>query len=183
MITIDDLQLVGWLKKAKGLKGELKVSFEAFFITYLESEGVPDYLFLKKKEELIPCFIEQLDIQTADIAYIKFEDIEDKKTAVAYQHAELFIKKDMFTKAGIAITEETEEYWWDFLLGYELIMQENQSLGKIDDIIYLPEHELAQVIYQGKEVLLPLHEDFIAKVDEEKNIIYMDLPNGLLDLD
>ena len=36
--------------------------------------------------------------------------------------------------------------------------------------------------YKEKQVLIPMVEDFIADIDEEKEIIYLNLPEGFWDL-
>jgi 16S rRNA processing protein RimM len=46
----------------------------------------------------------------------------------------------------------------------------------------MPQQEIAVVVYQNKEVLIPLNEKLIVSIDEDKKVILMDLPEGLLTL-
>ena len=41
---------------------------------------------------------------------------------------------------------------------------------------------LAKVTIRGKEVLLPLNEQSLVKVDKKKQTVYLQLPEGLLDI-
>ena len=67
------------------------------------------------------------------------------------------------------------------LLNYTIQAAGYPMLGPIEEIIDLPEHYLAQVKYQGKEVLIPLHEDLILENKAPTKVLVMDLPEGLLD--
>ena len=51
----------------------------------------------------------------------------------------------------------------------------------MEDIFETPQQLLAQVTYQEKEILIPLNEDFIIKIDNKKKSISLQLPDGLID--
>jgi len=55
-------------------------------------------------------------------------------------------------------------------------------LGVIREIIENPAHELLVMEYLNNEVLIPVTESMIKGVDVEKELIFTDLPDGLLDL-
>jgi 16S rRNA processing protein RimM len=46
----------------------------------------------------------------------------------------------------------------------------------------MPQQEMAFVIHNGREVLIPLNESLIVSVDRENKTLLMDLPEGLLDM-
>ena len=39
-----------------------------------------------------------------------------------------------------------------------------------------------EIMYDSRIVLIPIHEDFIRKIDKVNNIIYLDIPDGLLEI-
>ena len=45
------------------------------------------------------------------------------------------------------------------------------------------DHFELPVDYQGKEALIPLNDDLILRIDEDKREIELRLPDGLFDLD
>ncbi len=45
----------------------------------------------------------------------------------------------------------------------------------------MPQQEMAFLDYKGAEVLIPLNVQLIVSINEEKQEILMDLPEGLLD--
>jgi 16S rRNA processing protein RimM len=67
------------------------------------------------------------------------------------------------------------------LLGYEII-EKDRSLGKILEVIEQPHQLLCRLELEGKEVLIPLHEDTIKKIDRKNNRVIVELPEGLLEI-
>ncbi len=66
----------------------------------------------------------------------------------------------------------------DFLLIDEIFGE----IGKIKDILEYPNQALFQTFYKEKEVLIPINDQFINKVDRNKKEIHLTLPKGLLEI-
>ncbi|MGB1204774.1 MAG: ribosome maturation factor RimM [Chitinophagales bacterium] len=176
-MDINNLYQVGVIIKSKGLKGEIKISFEAFFLAYLEeTESELEHLFVRTKTDCVPYFLEKITAQ-GNYHIIKFEDVDTKNNAEKLRNAKLLIE----TEKVADFLEEEENTFWNFLLGFTL-MNDDVEIGKIEDVYYLDTHELAMLQYENKELLVPLHESLIEIIDEENKIIAMVLPDGLLDL-
>jgi 16S rRNA processing protein RimM len=56
------------------------------------------------------------------------------------------------------------------------------SLGKIMGVSDNGEQVLVTLRFKDREVILPVVEDFIDKVDEEKKVLYFNAPEGLIDV-
>ena len=67
------------------------------------------------------------------------------------------------------------------LLGYTII-NDKESLGEILELIEQPHQMLCRLEVKGKEVLIPLHEETLKKVDHKNKEIFVELPDGLLDI-
>jgi 16S rRNA processing protein RimM len=70
---------------------------------------------------------------------------------------------------------------YTFLIGFSA-SNKNKTLGVIDDVFNMPANKLARVMQGQKELLIPLHNNFIVKIIKSKKEIHFDLPDGLLDL-
>ena len=46
----------------------------------------------------------------------------------------------------------------------------------------MPQQFMALLSYRGKEILIPINDAFVQDIDPEKGLLYMDLPDGLLDV-
>jgi 16S rRNA processing protein RimM len=68
------------------------------------------------------------------------------------------------------------------LLGYELITDEDENLGPIVEVIEQPHQVLLQVLLDGKEALIPLHQETLDKIDRKAKKVFVSLPDGLLDV-
>ena len=52
----------------------------------------------------------------------------------------------------------------------------------LDEFVEQPHQLLCRIEIETKEVLIPLHEDTIIKIDQKKKQIIVDLPEGLLEI-
>ena len=167
---------IGFLTKPKGLKGALRVSFEEFFIAYLETHS-PEHIFVSIRGQYVPFFIEAIENLNTNKTSIKFEEVDSVKDASALQNSSLYFKEEL-----VRAYMEAEEEDWAFLVGYTLVDDRHQTIGKIEGIVYLPNHELLQLTYNEQELLIPIHEDMVIIIDDTAKIIQMELADGLLDL-
>lgn len=166
-----DLIEIGWTGKPHGLKGEIKLRIQEFY---------EDDLFAATSlligDPAVPYFVEQLRAGGAVIG--KFETF-DSREAVA-----LLAGKPVWLMASqvSAVAEPEDATPWEAVVGYTIRAEGYPLLGPVTGIMGLPEHYLAEMKHDGKDILLPLHEDLIASVDEDNKILEMLLPEGLLDL-
>ena len=61
-------------------------------------------------------------------------------------------------------------------------MHGSENLGEIREVIEQPHQVLCRIDLNGKEALLPVNESTLVKVDQPARLVYLDLPDGLLDL-
>ena len=67
------------------------------------------------------------------------------------------------------------------LLGYTII-NNKEPLGEILELIEQPHQLLCRLEIKGKEVLIPLHEESLQKVNHKKKEVLVALPDGLLEI-
>lgn len=67
------------------------------------------------------------------------------------------------------------------LLGFHII-NEGEDLGEILEVIEQPHQVLCVILLDGKEALIPVHEDSLEKIDAKNRKVYVELPDGLLDI-
>ena len=56
------------------------------------------------------------------------------------------------------------------------------KLAPIETVYSFTEASLLVMPYKGKEVLIPINDDTIEKVDRANKTVYVNLPDGLLDV-
>ena len=56
------------------------------------------------------------------------------------------------------------------------------ELSEIIEVIEQPHQVLCTIMYKGKEALIPVHEASLLKLDKKNRKVYLDLPEGLLEI-
>ncbi|WP_448701777.1 ribosome maturation factor RimM [Mucilaginibacter sp. AW1-3] len=171
-MKIEDCFRIGSVIKTRGLKGELQA-----FIDFAEPEKLDfDALFLEVNGKLVPYFVESFKMPQKNTAFIYLEDIDhiDKAFPLA--------KKDIYLPNKLKPKKKKGEFGLKDLLNFIAVDVNEGELGEIIELQELPQQLIATVHYQGKEVLFPLNEAVIKGIDMVKNVVMVDLPEGLLDI-
>jgi 16S rRNA processing protein RimM len=63
-----------------------------------------------------------------------------------------------------------------------MIFNNKRELGEVVEVIEQPHQLLCVVMIDHKEVFIPIHEEFLKKLDKENKKLYVSLPDGLLDI-
>ncbi len=163
-----DMVIVGKLHKTHGVRGDLKVE------VYPPNFKMPERIYIKDKEGNFKA----LDV----LAYserkglIKFKGYEDLDKAKGLKHRYFYLEKTKLPKL-----KENEFYVYQ-LIDKEVIFNGNY-IGKVIEVDdRLSTAYLIIKCADEKVRHLPFISEFIKKIDEEKNIIEVDLPQGWLTL-
>ena len=171
-MVIDDCFKLGHIVKKHGLKGELSILLD---VDYPENYTRLESVFVEVNKQLIPFFIESLQLN-GDRGIVKFEEVDDLPSAERLFKADLYLSIE-----SLPILKEGQFYYHE-VIGYMVIDKSLGEIGIIDQIYEFPHQDLFGVTPKGKEVLIPINDQMIAKVDHELKQIQVDLPEGLLDV-
>ena len=61
-------------------------------------------------------------------------------------------------------------------------MNNKEELGEVIEVIEQPHQLLCTILIDGKEAFIPIHEDSLERVDKKNRKLYVDLPDGLLEI-
>ncbi|HEV7782774.1 MAG TPA: ribosome maturation factor RimM [Chitinophagaceae bacterium] len=163
---------IGKLVAVHGLKGELLLKHELGKKTSLK--GLQAIFIEDKKNSFLPWFIEATKIKNEEEIYIKLESIESREAAIRLTQKEIWVPEADFKKFASKSAPAS-------LLGYTII-NEKKPLGIILELIEQPHQLLCRLEIQGREVLIPLHEETLEKVNHAKKEVLVELPDGLLEI-
>lgn len=164
---------IGFCKKPHGIGGELKVQIEA---EYLEDFLHAEVIFIEMGGKQVPYFVE--NIRSGNEILIKLEDVNSREAASPLAAKEIFLReKDLSPEE-----EDEEDFDYQDFIGFQIIDTEAGMIGEIENIIEYPQQMMAVLQYQGREILIPLHENLIHDINIEDQTLLMNLPIGLLDL-
>jgi 16S rRNA processing protein RimM len=171
-MNVEDCFEIGYISKTRGLKGEVQVAF-----SYDEPEKLKiKSVFIEINTKLVPFFVDAYKIPMPLVGYFTFEDIDH------VDKAQNITKRKIFLPNRLKPKRKKEEFLYTDLVGFTADDLQNGNLGEITEVREYPQQYLATVNYKEKEVLIPLNEAFIIKLDIELKTISFDLPEGLLDL-
>ncbi|MEO5946196.1 MAG: ribosome maturation factor RimM [Chitinophagaceae bacterium] len=163
---------IGKLVAVHGLKGEFLLKHELGKKTSLK--GLQAIFIEEKKGSFLPYFIESTKIKTEDEVYIKLENVDSREAAIKLSAKKVWLTETDFKKFAAKNAPAS-------MLGYSII-HNNESLGEILELIEQPHQLLCRLEIEGKEVLIPLHQETLQKVDHKKKEVTVELPDGLLDI-
>lgn len=164
---------LGYVAKVHGLRGEVNVMLD---VDYPDDYEDLKHLFLEQKGRLIPYFLEHFVLQPGNRALAKFEDLNTIDQVEGLVGSEVYLPLTELQKL------EDDQYYFHELIGFEVIDETLGMIGPIQIIYDLETQNLLGVIHQGKEVLIPIQDGIILKVDKAAKKVFCQLPDGLLDI-
>ena len=167
MIKKGELFRAGRILKPHGLKGEVKFDFETNTI----NTGDVDCFILEIEGILVPFFVEEY---RSNGNLVKFQNIDTPEQAKELNNAPIYLPL-----SSIAPEEEIED-----IHRFTFFDIEDEMLGYIGRILHIDdntENVLFVVSCDGNEILIPAADDLVLDIDNEKRIIYMRLPEGLVE--
>ncbi len=171
MIREEEVFKIGVINKPHGVKGEVSFTFSDDIFDRTDC----DYLVLLLDGILVPFFIEEYRFKSDNVALVKFEDVDTAEKARMFTNIPVYFP----IKYMDNISEEIIS--WNIFEGFKVMDSRHGELGKIVGIDDSTINVLFVIEKNGKELLLPAHEEFVRDYDKDKKIVYVDIPDGLLD--
>lgn len=163
---------IGKLAATFGVDGQLVLEHNLGKKTSLK--GLETIFVEEKKDSFLPYFISSTKIKNEKEIYISFEGIQSKESAHLLIKKEAWIKEDDFKKFAGSTAPIS-------FLGF-MIVNDKEELGEVVEVIEQPHQLLCSIIINNKEVLIPIHENSLEKIDKKSRKLYVNLPDGLLDI-
>lgn len=169
----EDCFNLGKITRIFGTKGELTL--------VLDVDDPNDYInldffYADFDGEMIPYFIEKLIIKNGTAVIIKLTDIDEPKAAGALINRLIYLPLDRLPKLN------EDQFYYHEIIGYTIIDDVFGETGVIKDVLEFPMQEIIQIDHNGKEILLPISDELITKVDKENKFLYISAPEGLIEL-
>ncbi len=174
MIKQEDTFKIGYISKFRGICGEMELTFtdDAF------DRGDAEYLLFQLDGLLVPFFWEEYKFKNNDVAIFKFEGIETDMEAKKFVGTSVYYPTNCLPDE-----EEGELSSWKALTGFEVEDIHAGQLGCVEYVDASSANILLSIsTLDGKELLIPFHDDFLVDYDLKQRILRLELPEGLLHL-
>ena len=171
-MTKGDCFFFGKVTKTHGLKGEITIKLD---VVNPADFAELRYLLIEDRGNLIPYFIESQKI-SGDKMFVQLQDVKKLEQAVVFVGKAVFLPNEMMPEL------DDDEFYYNEIVGFKLVDKEKGELGLISNVLEYPTQAVIQVMKDGKEILIPIHDDIIQKVDKKAKILTVKAPEGLIDM-
>ncbi len=163
---------LGYVLKTHGLKGDVLIVLD---VDNPEEYEEMDSFFVLTQGQLVPYFFESYNLQ-GNRAIVKLEDINSIDAAKNLIGCKLYLPLDNLPDL------EDDQFYYHEVIGYQVIDETKGELGQVHAIYDMPGNDLLAMRYQGKEILIPINDAIVKQADHEKKLLYVNLPEGLLEV-
>jgi 16S rRNA processing protein RimM len=170
--TFDGYFLLGKIIRTHGYKGGLKAVLD---VDEPQEYRELDMVFIDMKGQLVPWMVENVHLEK-NKANLKLKDLNTMEAAERLVHHAMYLPVELLPKL------RGNKFYYHEITGFRVIDKHRGELGIIDRVIELPTNPLLAVRHQEKEILLPINDDIIKKVDRKKKLIDVEAPEGLIDI-
>ena len=104
---------------------------------------------------------------------LQLEDVSSMETAKALAGKACYIETEVMEGLQLATAHAS-------LNGYTIIDSSLGKIGIIEELFETPGQVLAAVMYNGKEVLIPIIDATLQRIDHRTKEVMLHIPEGLL---
>lgn len=169
----EDCFYLGKIVSRHGYKGDL--------LAKLDTDDPGQYenlesVFVSLGSNLVPFFIKQARLHKSDLLRITFEDVRSEADGDRLMGSELYLPL-------AALPPLTgNKFYYHEVIGFRLIDFVHGDVGVIKSINDQAAQALFEAEKDGKELLIPISDEFITRVDRENRCIHIQTPEGLIAL-
>jgi len=172
MINKNEVFPIGKINKPHGINGEMSFTFTT---DVFDTENA-EFLIFEIEGIFVPFYIESYRFKTETTALLKLENIENEEQAREFNGLSIYLPVEFREKVS------EEEITMDYFIGFKLQDKMQGEIGTVTAIDQATENVLFIVEKDLNEILIPATDDFILEIDHEEKIIYVEIPDGLLEI-
>ena len=172
-MTKDDCFYLGQIVSKFSFKGELQIKLdtdEPELYEHLES------IFVDYRNKSIPFFVEKSNLQKSNLLRVKLEEVNEEGDA------DDLLKRDVYLPLSKLPKLDGNKFYYHDVIGYKAVDVTHGEIGTIQFVNDQTMQALFFIDFNGKEIIIPVNDRFIQKVDKDEHIIYFQTPEGLIDM-
>ncbi len=169
----EDCYFIGHISRKHGFKGDLLVKLDVDDPSrYNKLESV----FLDLKGRLIPFFMSSCKLTQKGFLHIHFEGIDTEA------EAERLCKSGLYLPLSFLPPMEGNKFYYHEIEGYTVIDKNFGEVGVMKEVVNEAVQPLFCIENGVKEVLIPIVDSIIDKLDRENKCLYLTCPEGLIEV-
>lgn len=169
----EDCFYLGKIVKKYSYKGEVVLKLDTDEPDIYENL---DAVFLDLGKKLLPFFIETSLLQKGNQMRIRFEDVNNEADADA------ILKTDVYLPLNLLPKLTGDQFYFHEIIGFILEDVNYGEVGKITSINDKTAQDLFVIEKDDSEILIPMIDDFIQKIDRKNKKVIVETPEGLIEM-
>ena len=168
-----DFYYLGKIVKTSGYKGSLMFFFDVDDIEpYRDLEAV----FVEIGADLVPFAIGSINFKSGTSAYVQLADVGTEEEAIALAGKSLYLPLSFLPPLT------GNKFYYHEVTGFAVIDAKAGRIGVLESVIDQGPQDIFVVRAGNREVLLPVTDEVILRVDREKRELHVAAPEGLIDI-
>ncbi len=158
-----------------------KFSFKGEVLIYLDTDEPELYenmesVFVECNKQLVPFFIEKSSLHKNDFLRVRFEDINSEEEADSILGNNVFLPLQLLPKLS------GNKFYFHEVIGFEIEDNRLGVFGIIQGVNDNSAQPLFEVLNGELEILIPLIDHFLVKIDRVNKKVHVNLPEGLVEM-
>jgi len=169
----EDCFYLGKIVTKYSFKGEVVIKLDTDEPElYKEMESV----YVEFGSNLVPFFIQKSSLHKGNQLRVQFEDVYSD------EEADSILKCGIYLPISLLPKLDGNKFYFHEVIGFTVV---DLKFGEVGSIVHIND-KAAQPLFEidrdGKDVFIPMIDDFIKKVDRVNKKIEVETPEGLIDL-
>lgn len=169
----EDCFYLGKVVSKYSFKGEVLAKIDADEPNLYENM---ESVFVSIGNNLVPFFIDRCRLHKSALLRIDFEEVKDEATADRIIGAELYLPLTMLPPLT------GDKFYYHEVIGFTLLDAIHGDIGAIVAINDSSSQVLFEAKKGDKELLIPITDEIVTKVDRTSKTVHVTTPEGLVDL-
>lgn len=169
----EDCFYLGKIVKKYSFKGELLIKLDTDEPAIYENL---DAVFVDLRNNFLPFFIESSQLHKSELLRVKFEEVNTEADADSLLKCDAYLPLEFLPKL------EGDKFYFHEVIGFTVEDVNFGKVGTIKSINDSTSQSLFEIDRDGIEILIPMNDEFIKKLDKENKTILVETPEGLIDL-
>lgn len=171
-MDLKDYYTLGYIAKTSGTDNRLVIQAETDSPDrYKKLES----FMVDMNGTLTPFFVKGVRVQPPSTIIVLAEDVNEGM-------AEQLIGKEVYVPLSFLPKLTGKGFYFHEIIGFEVHDKQKGNIGNITSVYDRAKQAVFQVMHDKTEIMIPVVDEFIVKVDRANRVLEMDLPDGLIDI-
>ena len=164
---------VGKISRKYSYKGELNISVDSDYPEIIEET---ESVYITIGDNLVPFFMQRKSWQKKLQLRVKFEDVDSEPDANQLLNKKVYLPNSMLPES------DGLDFYNNEIIGFKVEDKQYGLVGVVKDVNEKTPQTLLEVQDESGIVFIPVNDVFIIEIDRKNQTIFVETPEGLLDL-